>query len=149
MAALDLYAICNAMATALAAVTPPSGDAMRKAYGQAPNNIPSLPCAIVEPQNGSLVLSPGAYNGSHTIDVILLIETASGDYPRIETRRQKWLPVILHAFDSAMALGLAPVVKKVYPTTWDFVDYEYGKQTYQAIRVVFTVDSFETVTLAA
>jgi len=148
MAVFSLYNICNAMATALAAVTPPTGDAMRKAYGQAPNDVPMLPCAVVEPQNGSLVLSPGAYNGTHAIDVILLIETASGDYPRIETRRQKWLPVVLHAFDGNMALDLEPVVKKCYPTTWDFVDYEYGKQTYQAIRVVFNVDTFETVTLA-
>lgn len=149
MAAFDLYATCNAMATKWAAVTPPSGETMRKVYGQAPNGVPMTPCGIFVPQSGTLILAPGAYNGTHLVDGVFLLGKAEGDLARIETRRQKWLPVLYHAMDAAMAVGLAPVVKKVYPTGWEFAEYSYGGATYDAIIVHFNVDTFETVTLAA
>jgi hypothetical protein len=145
----SLYSACNAMATALGNVTPPTGDLMRKAYGQWPNNTPVLPCAVVEPKSGELILAPGAYNGTHSVDVVLLIEKASADFARIETRRQKWLPVIYHAFDSAMALGLSGTVNKVYPTGYEFVEFPYAGVAYDAIVVHFAISTTEIVTLAA
>ena len=147
MSVFSLYNACNAMATAVGNVTPPSGDAMRKAYGQAPNNIPTFPAAVVEPKSGEMVLAPGAYRGTHAIDVVLLIERASADFARIETRRQKWLPILLHAFDSAMALGLSGTVDKVYPIGWEFVTYPYAGVDYDAIIVHFALSTTEIVTL--
>jgi len=149
MSVFSLYSVCNAMATKLGNVTPPTGETMRKAYGQAPNNVPSLPAAVVEPKSGSLVLAPGAYNGTHAIDVVFLIERASADFARIETRRQKWLPVLLHVFDSAMALGLSGTVNKVYPIGWEFVTSAYAGTEYDAIVVHFELSTTEIVTLAA
>lgn len=149
MTNFDLYATCNAMATKWAAVTPPSGETMRKVYGQAPSGTPMLPCGIFTPQSGTLILAPGAYNGTHLIDGVFLLEKASGDLARIEARRQKWLPVLYHAMDAAMSVGLAPVVKKVYPTGYEFGEYSYGGVNYDAIVVHFNVDTFETASFAA
>lgn len=150
MSAFDLYAACNAMATALAAVTPPSGEsAMRKAYGQAPNNTPSTPCAIVMPQEGSLTLGSSQYDGEHKVDVWFLIAKIEADFPRIEARRQKWLPALLHAFDAQMALGLAPVVRKAFPIGWEFDELVYGGVSYDGIKIHFEIDTNEIVSLAA
>lgn len=150
MSTFDLYATCNAMATALEAVTAPSGDALRRAYGQAPNNAPSTPCGIFMPQEGTLTLGAGQYDGTHTIELWFLIEKTSGDFPRIETRRQKWLPILLHVFDSRMALGLSgSAVLKAYPVSWSFQEFDYGGVSYDGIKVTFEVATIEYVSLAA
>lgn len=149
MSTWDLKATCDKMATAWAALTPPSGDTIRKAYGQLPNDVPMLPCGLIIPQTGTLELAPGMYRGHATIDGVLLIEKAAGDLARIETRRQKWLPILLHAFDGNMALDLEPVVLKAYPTSWDFLEFNYGGTAYDAIVVHYQVDTAETVVLAA
>lgn len=149
MSTLDLNAACNAMATALQAVTPPTGDHMRRAYGQAPNNAPSTPCAIVMPESGSLVLQPGSYIGAYKIDVWFLIEKAQGDFPRVETRRQKWLPILLHAFDGQMTLGIGAPIRKTYPLGWSFLELMYGGASYDGIKVHFEIATEEPVSLAA
>lgn len=151
MAQFDLYGACNRMAVLLAAVSPPSGvlvaSTIRKAYGQAPNNTPMLPCCVVTPQSGSLVLAPGAYNGDHEVDVLFLIQQASGDLARIETDRQKWLPVLYHAFDGDMDLGYAGTVNKVYPTGYDFDEITYGGVAYDGITLHYRLSTFESGTL--
>ncbi len=147
MAVFDLYAACNEMARLLAAVTPPSGDLMRKAYGQQPNGAPSLPAAIVVPEHGTLILQPSTYFGDHKVDVWFLIEKASIDFKRIEARRQKWLPILYHAFDGEMALTLAPVVLKVFPIGWEFTEIVYGGVSYDGIILHYELDTSETVSL--
>lgn len=150
MATFDLDAACDAMATALAALSTPTGETkgIRTAYGKAPNGAPMLPCAIVFPQDGELILQPQAYNGHHRIDVVFLLSKSQADLNRIETSRQRWLPVLYHAFDSAMALGLNPVVRKTFPLSWEFTEYAYGQQSYDAIVIHFQIDTYETVTLS-
>jgi len=142
----SIYAICNAMAAKIATVTPPTGETLRKAWGQAPNNVAALPAVIIEPQSGTLKFSGGTYDGETLIDAILLLGLASGDSGRIETRRQKWLPVLLYSLNGQMQLGLGSWVRKVYPVEWEFITYEYGKVEYVAIRVRFRVDTFDMVT---
>lgn len=147
MSTFNLYGACNQMAVLLAAVTPPTGYVLRKAYPQAPNNTPMAPCAVVFPMSGDMTLSPGTYTGEHKIDVWFLIAESKGDFPRIETERQKWLPVLLHAFDGQMALGLAPEVLKVYPIGWEFDVLTYGGVEYDGIKIHYELDTRETVSL--
>lgn len=150
--AFDFYAACNGLAARYApgTIATPAGEvAMRAAYGQSPNNIAVTPCVVVYPQDGDLVYGSGTKDGEYRLDVQFYLQKASGDYPRMETSRQRWLVPLLGATDGQMKLGQAAPVAKAIPTTWEFNQPTYGDDTYDGILLHVTIfTTAEPVTLA-
>jgi len=147
---MDFNAICDGLAARFAAATigtPTGATAMRGAYGQAPNGVPTFPCVVVVPQNGDVTYGAGIEDGQHDIDVNFYYAKAAGDFPRSETQRQLWLPYLLTATNGQMALGLAPTVLKAIPTGYEFAELPYGGETYDGIVVHYRVWTRDSVTL--
>lgn len=139
----DLKAICDGLAGKFAAgtISTPSGaTAMRKSYGQMPIGTPMLPAVVIVPQSGEVVLDSQAWHGTQLVDVVFLYSKSQGDTARAETQRQLWLPNLLSATFADMDLGLAPDVAKAYPQGWEFAEYPYGGQDYDAVIVHYAVD---------
>ena len=150
----DFYAACNAIAARYApgTIATPSGEvAMRAAYGQYPNNIATSPCVAISPQNGDLVYESGAKRGEYRVDVHFYLAKAKGDYKRLETSRQRWLPTLLGALDGQIQLGLggSGTVQKAIPLTWDYAQLSYGDDTWDGIVIHVTIYTLEPVTLVS
>jgi hypothetical protein len=145
-----MTAICNAIAAKYApgAITAPAGqNPMRRAFAQAPNNIPEFPCVVVLPDNGKVIAGAGTWDVVCRIDVNCYFGSAEGDFSIIESSRQAWLPVLLGALAANQGLGLS-YVKSAMPATWDFRSEDYAGASYNIINIEFEVIVREPVTLA-
>lgn len=146
---MDMNAICNALAARFAPGTigtPTGAEAMRYAYGQAPNNLPATPSVVVLPEDGQVVANPGQWRFEHNIDVLFYLAKAPGDTARVETQRQLWLPTLLAATQGQAKLGVSGV-DKALPTEWEFTELPFGGDEYHGIRINYRVWVTETVTL--
>ena len=151
--AIDFGAICTAFAArfvASAIGTPTGAVAMKASYADPPKNIPSVPCHLLEVQDGTVVAN-AQWQHEMNIDGLLLISKRIGDTAREDRQRKLWLPYLLHATVDQFKLGLGGAtnytVNKAYPTGWEFTEYEVGADKYDAIRVHWTISVYETVTL--
>jgi len=152
---IDLKAICDALAARFAAgtISTPSGSlAMRKSYAQPPKNLPTVPAVILEVNDGDLVANPGQWKHEIHIDVVFCYSKRQGDTVREDAERQRWLGTLLAATQAQMKLGLGSassytVDKAVPDGGWEFIEYEVGGASFDAIRVKYTVYVTETVTL--
>lgn len=151
---IDFYSICNALAARFAPgtiATPTGASAMRAAYGQLPKGIPSVPCAFVDVQSGTVVPNMGQWDHRASVDVVFLLSKRPGDPSRVDAQRQRWLPALLAATQGQLKLGLGAQanyeVKSALPTSWEFVEVAVGADEYDAIRVTFEIWIKETVSL--
>lgn len=150
--AFDFYATCNALAARYApgTISTPTGEAaMRFALGQSPNDLSATPCVIVSPQDGELVYAAGSKSGEYRVNVNFYLAKASADFKRLETSRQRWLPVLLAATDGQMQLGQggSATVQKAIPLTWEFTELPYGGESYDGITIHVTIYTLEPVSL--
>lgn len=155
---IDLKAIADALAARFAPgtiATPTGALAMRATYAQIPKNIATVPCVVLEVQDGTLTANPGQWNHEIRIDAVFVYSKRQADTVREEKQRQLWLGTLLAATEAQMKLGLGSAsgytVDKAIPTGWEFIEYPFGGEntTYDAIRVHFTVYARETVSLVA
>lgn len=145
---MDMKAICDGLATRYAAMTPPSGETLRAAYGQEPKSMPDTPAIVFFPQDGDMTLGTGQWEGEHRIDLCLYLSKRPGDPSRVETQRQKWLGPLLSRLDGQMAIGLAPTVLKAYPTSYEWTERQYDGAGYDGILVHLVVNTRENATFA-
>jgi hypothetical protein len=147
----SLENICDALATCHAGTaigTPTSATAMRATYGQMPNNVPMTPCVVIMPKTGEAIFGSGTWDTTHQIDALFYHSKRQGDIPRSETERQRWLPLLLSATKSQVALGLSTAgVKSALPTGYEFVTLTYGGDEYDGIVVHYEVIVREPITL--
>ena len=147
----DLEDICDGIAARYlpgTIGTPTGATAMRAAYGQTPNSLPSTPAVVVIPKTGTLVYGAGQRNSEHDIDVLFYHARRQGDVPRSETERQRWLPYLLNALHGQVQIGqVANGVQKALPTDYEFVELSYGGDEYDGIRINVRVWVTEAVTL--
>lgn len=150
---MDFKAICTALAARYAPgtiSTPTGAQAMRKAYGQAPHGLQFTPAVVVMPQDGTVIVDPGVLRGQpHRIDVNFYLSKSPGDIARVETQRQLWLPNLLSATFGQSKLGLASVVMKAIPVSYEFTELPYGGEMYDGIVIHVEVYTSETITLVA
>lgn len=145
-----MKAICDALATRYTGMTPPSGETLRKAYGQTPHSMPQTPSIVFMPQDGEMVTEPGMWVGTHRIDLIFYLSKSPGDLARIETQRQKWLGPLLSRLDGATTITLASSgVKSALPIGYEFTEVPHGGDNYDGIIVHLEVKTREAVTFAA
>lgn len=151
---IDLEAICDGLAARFAAATigtPTGAPAMREVHAETPKNVPVTPAVILEVQDGTVVPNPGQWKHEIGIDVLFLLARRQADTVRVETNRRKWLPYLLNATVGQLKIGLGGAsgysVDKAIPTTWEFAEYDVGGNTYDAIRVAYTVHVTQTVSL--
>ena len=131
-----MKAICDALATRYANMTPPAGETLRAAHGQAPHSMPTTPRIVFFPQDGEMVTEPGMWVGTSRIDLTLYLSKAPGDLARVETQRQKWLGPLLSRLDGATTITLAGSgVKSALPVGWEFTEVPYGGDNYDGIIV--------------
>jgi len=149
-------AICDALAARYQAgtiATPSGAVAMRKAYGQLPKNIPAVPAVVIDVQDGTLTANPGQWKHEMAIDVVFLLAKRPGDTARVDAQRQLWLPTLLAATQAQLKLGLGGAVgysvDKALPVGWEFTEFPFGADSYDAIRIHYTVFVTENVTLTA
>lgn len=151
---VNFAAICTALAARFVAAaigTPTGAQAMRASYAKPPKNVPATPAHLLEVQEGSLVANPGQWKHEINIDGILVLSKRPGDPERVEAQRQLWLPYLLHATVDALKITLGGAVgytvDKAIPSGWEWTEYEVGGDTYDAIRVHWTVYVTENVSL--
>lgn len=151
---IDFKAICDNLAARFAPntiSTPTGAAAMRASYAQQPKNIAAVPCVILEVQDGNLTANPGQWKHEMNIDVLFLLSKRPGDPARVEAQRQLWLPYLLAATEAQMKLNLGSAsgytVDKAIPSTWEWIEYGVGQDTYDGIRVRYTVYVTENVSL--
>lgn len=147
---MDFNDICDGLAARFEPATigtPTGADAMRSAWGQAPNGPKPTPFAVVFPQDGEVTYTPGQRLGQHNLDLQFFLSKAGGDFSRVETQRQLWLPYLLSATDGQMKLGLSGTVLKAIPVSWTYAEIVYGGDTYDGIVIHFRVWTEESVTL--
>lgn len=154
---IDLEDICDGLAARFAAATigtPSGAPAMRYVYAETPNNVAATPAVILEVDSGEIVANPGQWKHEIVINVIFLLARQQGDTRRVEEARRRWLPYLLNATQGQLKIGLGGAsgysVDKAIPAgTWEFTEYDVAGDTYDAIRIPFTVYVTETVTLVA
>ena len=151
---IDFKAICDALAARYAAgtITTPTGAlAMRKSYGQLPKNIPAVPAVVIDVQDGEVTANPGQWKHEMHLDVVFLLSKRPGDTARVDAQRQIWLPTLLAATQGQMKLTLGGAtgysVDKAIPFGWEFTEFPFGGDEYDAILIHFTVYVTENVTL--
>ena len=94
-----------------------------------------------------MIYESGSWQVTHSIDVLFYLSKAPGDVERVETQRQKWLPLLLGALNGKLTVGLA-YVKSVMPVSYEFTELPYGGDSYDGIRITVSAIVRETVTLA-
>lgn len=153
---VNVEAILDALAArflAAAIGTPTGAQAMRASYSETPKNVAATPCHLLEVQDGTVVANPGQWKHEIQVDGLLLLSKRPGDTARVETQRRLWLPYLLHASVDQVKLGLGGAsgysVDKAFPVGWEFTEYLVGADTYDAIRVAWTIWVTENVTLTA
>lgn len=147
----SLENICDALAACYAGTavgTPTSATAMRATYGQMPNNVPMTPCVVIMPKSGEAIFGAQTWDTTHQIDALFYHQKSQGDLARSETERQRWLPLLLSATKSQVALGLSTAgVKSALPTGYEFTTLVYGGEEYDGIVVHYEVIVREPITL--
>lgn len=151
---IDFRAICTGLAARFAPgtiATPTGASAMRASYSAIPKNVPTVPCVVIDVQDGTLTANPGQWKHEMAIDVVFLLSKRSGDTARVDIQRQLWLPALLAATEAQLKIGLGGApgysVDKALPVGWEFTEFPFGGDEYDAIRVHFTVFVTENVTL--
>jgi hypothetical protein len=151
---IDFRAICVALAARYAPgtiSTPTGASAMRASYAQAPKNVPTVPCVVLEIQQGTVTANPGQWKHEMQVDAIFVLSKRPGDPARVDTQRQLWLPALLAATEGKLTLGLAGQagysVDKAIPTGWDWIEYQIGADGYDGIRISYTIFVTENVSL--
>lgn len=153
---IDFESIMDAFAARFVAATigtPTGAPAMRASYAEPPKNVPATPAVVLEVRDGEVVANPGQWKHEMNVDAMFLVAKRPGDTKRVEEIRQKWLPYLLHASVDQLKLGLGGAVgysvDKAIPTGWEWDEYDVGADTYDAIRVHWTLYVTETVSLTA
>lgn len=151
---INFAAICTALAARFVAATigtPSGASAMRASYAKQPRNVPATPAHLLIVQDGTVTANPGQWRHEMQIDGVLLLAKRPGDTERVEAQRQLWLPYLLHACVDQMKLTLGGAsgysVDKAIPFGWQWIVYDVGSDTYDAIRVNWMVYVTETVAL--
>lgn len=151
---IDLKGICDALAARFAPgtiATPTGAVAMRASYAQIPKNVPTVPCVVIDVQDGTLIANPGQWRHEIAIDVVFLLAKRPGDPARVDEQRQRWLGTLLAATEAQLKIGLAAAtgysVDKAIPIGWEFTEFPVGADSYDAIRIHFTVYATENVSL--
>jgi hypothetical protein len=149
---VDFEAICNALAARFepgTIGTPSGAPAMREVYAKPPKSVPTVPAVILSVQDGSVVPASGQWKHEMNIDVVFLLSKRPADPVRVEVNRRKWLPLLLAATVGQWKLGLGAAVgyemKSALPGPWEWMEYDVAGESFDAIRVGYTVTVLETV----
>jgi hypothetical protein len=148
--------MCDALAARFAPgtiSTPTGASAMRKAYSEAPKNIPAVPAVFLEVKDGDIVANPGQWKFEHNVDVVFLLSKRPGDPARVETQRRYWLPILWAATQGQLKLGYGGAsgysLDKAIPTGWEFTEEAVAGDLYDGIRLHWILYVTETVALTA
>ena len=153
--AVSLKAACDALALRFVAATlgtPTGAQPMRGSFGQMPKAVNMTPFHYLEVLDGTLVANPGQWKHEWKVDGILCLDKRPGDPVRVDAQRQLWLPYLLHATEDALKItlgaGVGWTVDKAIPDAgWEWDEVEVAGNTYDAIRVHWTIYVTETVSL--
>lgn len=127
MAAPDILAISDALATSYSSLTPPTGyPAIRRATTRRPNAIPTFPFVSVDLPDGELQVGPTVFTLNYRVRFWLAKHT--GDQARDDAVLLSWLGVLIMAALTSTTLGQAQVKSALASTFRYFVD-DYASTT--------------------
>jgi len=138
--------ILDAIATRLAAVTPPTGYALRAAYATPPEGLPVVPAAVLFP--GDDVITIG--NGNRTTVLTVAIRIYLLPIPRMDEKYRDlytWRAWLRTAFDGAVTISGNAVQVAITGTTLG--TDTYADQDYLTVEATAEVTVYDTVAFTA
>lgn len=129
MSAPAVKTIADALATAYASLTPPTGlKAISRSTTELPNNIPFFPYVTVTVEDGELALMGSGADITLNCQVRFWWAKHVADQARDFVALDKWLGILLWATLASPTLGLsASGVKSAIPVRFRFFQETYAK----------------------
>ena len=138
--------ILDAIATRLAAVTPPTGYALRNAFATPPESLPVVPAAVLFPGDDSVTIG----NGNRTTVLTVAIRLYLLPVPRMEDKYRDlytWRSWLRTAFDGVVTISGNAVQVAVTATTLG--TDTYADQDYLTVEATAEVTVYDTVAFTA
>ena len=138
--------ILDAIATRLAAATPPTGYALRKAYATPPESLPVVPAAILFPGDDTITVG----NGNRVTVLTVAIRIYLLPIPRMDDKYRDlytWRSWLRTVFDGAVTISGNAVQVAVSATTLG--TDTYADQDYLTVEATAEVTVYDTVAYTA
>jgi hypothetical protein len=138
--------ILDAIAARLAAATPPTGYALRKAYATPPESLPVVPAAILFPGDDTITVG----NGNRVTVLTVAIRIYLLPIPRMDDKYRDlytWRSWLRTVFDGAVTISGNAVQVAVSATTLG--TDTYADQDYLTVEATAEVTVYDTVAFTA
>lgn len=138
--------ILDAIAARLAAATPPTGYALRKAYATPPESLPVVPAAILFPGDDTITVG----NGNRATVLTVAIRIYLLPIPRMDDKYRDlytWRSWLRTVFDGAVTISGNAVQVAVSATTLG--TDTYADQDYLTVEATAEVTVYDTVAFTA
>ena len=138
--------ILDAIATRLAAATPPTGYALRKVYATPPESLPVVPAAVLFPGGDQITVGNGNRTTVLTVNCVISLLPI----PRMDEKYRDlytWRAWVRAAFDGAVTISGNAVQVAVTGTTLG--TDTYADQDYLTVQASAEVTVYDTVNYTA
>jgi hypothetical protein len=138
--------ILDAIATRLAAVTPPTGYTLRQVYATPPEGVPTTPAIVLFPGGDQISVGNGNRTTVLTVTAVLYILPI----PRMDEKYRDlytWRAWLRTAFDGAVTISGNAVQVVVTGTTLG--TDTYADQDYLTVQATAEVTVYDTVAFTA